>query len=216
MYYIRTVCTAMYVLCLLLSAQPEQSCQGHVMEIFLGFCNRFCSYHSHTFPIGDYRMRKRITYVHNTITGSAIAKLTELYINCEIHYYDSQRERERERESLHNVIQLTSSTGSRGRGSVWSDRSPSHCLLGCRRHPLHNTNTDRQTEHLFTEYVPSICIYTMLIDTCHVRTCARTCAAYSMWVAYESEPFSKHTHTHTVSTNYTHNIHTNHPKVYSI
>ena len=88
----------MYVLRLLLSAQPEQSCQGHVMEIFLGFCNRFCSYHSHTFPIGDYRMRKRITYVHNTITGSAIAKLTELYINCEIHYYDSQRERERERE----------------------------------------------------------------------------------------------------------------------
>ena len=73
------MCTAMYVLRLLLSAQPEQSCQGHVMEIFLGFCNRFCSYHSHTFPIGDYRMRKRITYVHNTITGSAIAKLTELY-----------------------------------------------------------------------------------------------------------------------------------------
>ena len=118
-----------------------------------------------------------------------------------------ERERERERESLHNVIQLTSSTGSRGRGSVWSDRSPSHCLLGCRRHPLHNTNTDRQMEHLFTEYVPSICIYTMLIDTCHVRTCAHYVSIQYVGCVWEWTILQAHTHTHSLNklhTQYTH------------
>ena len=33
-------------------------------------------------------------------------------------------------------------------------------------------------------------------------------SAYSMWVAYESEPFSKHTHTHTQSQQTTHTIYT--------
>jgi hypothetical protein len=55
-----------------------------------------------------------------------------------------------------------SSTGSRGRGSVWSDRSPSHCLLGCRRHPLHNTTeTDRRSicsQSMYRPYVYTPCL----------------------------------------------------------